>query len=151
MLAKLATCTLVGIDPTPVEVEVDGFCAQMHETALVGLAQTAVNESTHRIERAIKNSGYKRVIDRVLINLAPDYVLAARSNSINRCGRFCFPSATSTRLRARAWILALVVSAIVILSSQWAGFTGRAQSLWRGRSCLRSTASLRRQTWIYLT
>jgi Subunit ChlI of Mg-chelatase len=43
----------------------------MPKTVLVGLAETAVKESTHRVERAIVNSGYKRAIDRVVIKLAP--------------------------------------------------------------------------------
>ena len=71
MLAKLASYTLVGIDATPVEVEVDVSFSSMPKTVLVGLAETAVRESTHRVERAIVNSGYRRPIDRVVINLAP--------------------------------------------------------------------------------
>ncbi len=71
MLAKLASYTLVGIDATPVEVEVDVSFSSMPKTVLVGLAQTAVKESTHRVERAIVKSGYLRPIDRVVINLAP--------------------------------------------------------------------------------
>ena len=71
MLAKLASYTLVGIDATPVEVEVDVSFSSMPKTVLVGLAETAVKESTHRVERAIVNSGYRRPIDRVVINLAP--------------------------------------------------------------------------------
>jgi magnesium chelatase family protein len=43
----------------------------MPKTVLVGLAETAVRESTHRVERALVNSGYHRPIDRVIINLAP--------------------------------------------------------------------------------
>ena len=71
MLAKLASYTLVGIDATPVEVEVDVSFSSMPKTVLVGLAETAVKESTHRVERAIVNSGYRRPMDRVVINLAP--------------------------------------------------------------------------------
>ena len=71
MLAKLASYTLVGIDATPVEVEVDVSFSSQPKTVLVGLAETAVQESTHRVERAIVNSGYRRPIDRVVINLAP--------------------------------------------------------------------------------
>jgi magnesium chelatase family protein len=71
MLAKLASYTLVGIDATPVEVEVDVSYSTMPRTVLVGLAETAVKESTHRVERAIVNSGYRRPVDRVVINLAP--------------------------------------------------------------------------------
>lgn len=71
MLAKLSSYTLVGIDAEPVEVEVDVSSASMPKTVLVGLAEAAVRESTHRVERAIVNSGYQRPIDRVVINLAP--------------------------------------------------------------------------------
>ena len=71
MLAKLFSYTLVGIDAAPVEVEVDVSFAALPKTVLVGLAETAVRESTHRVERAIVNSGYQRSIDRVVINLAP--------------------------------------------------------------------------------
>src|SRR3954469_3418806 len=71
MLAKLASYTLVGIDALPVEVEVDVSAASMPKTVLVGLAEAAVRESTHRVERALVNSGYRRPVDRVIINLAP--------------------------------------------------------------------------------
>jgi magnesium chelatase family protein len=71
MLAKLASYTLVGIDATPVEVEVDVSFSSASKTILVGLAEAAVRESTHRVERALVNSGFRRPIDRVVINLAP--------------------------------------------------------------------------------
>jgi magnesium chelatase family protein len=71
MLAKLSSYTLVGIDAAPVEVEVDVSSATMSKTVLVGLAEAAVRESTHRVERALVNSGYQRCFDRVVINLAP--------------------------------------------------------------------------------
>ncbi|MHC5543268.1 magnesium chelatase domain-containing protein, partial [Singulisphaera rosea] len=71
MLAKLSSYTLVGIDAVPVEVEVDVSFASMPKTVLVGLAEAAVRESTHRVERALVNSGYRRPSDRVVINLAP--------------------------------------------------------------------------------
>jgi len=71
MLAKLTSYTLVGIDAAPVDVEVDVSSASMPKTVLVGLAEAAVRESTHRVERAMVNSGYRRPIDRIVINLAP--------------------------------------------------------------------------------
>ncbi len=71
MLAKLASFTLVGIEAEAVEVEVDVSTAPVPKTVLVGLAETAVRESTHRVERALVNSGYRRPTDRVVINLAP--------------------------------------------------------------------------------
>jgi magnesium chelatase family protein len=42
MLAKLASYTLIGIDATPVEVEVDVSFSSAPKTVLVGLAETAV-------------------------------------------------------------------------------------------------------------
>lgn len=71
MLAKLLTYSLFGIDAKTVEVEVDISPAAMPKTTLVGLAEAAVRESTHRIERALINSGYTRPIDRIVINLSP--------------------------------------------------------------------------------
>jgi magnesium chelatase family protein len=71
MLARLASYTLIGIEAAPVEVEVDVSSASMSKTVLVGLAEAAVKESTHRVERAIVNSGFRRPNDRIVINLAP--------------------------------------------------------------------------------
>jgi magnesium chelatase family protein len=71
MLAKLQTFSLVGIDAVPVEVEVDVSPGAIPKTVLVGLPEAAVKESTHRVERAIVNSGFIRPQDRVVINLAP--------------------------------------------------------------------------------
>ncbi len=71
MLAKLKTFSLLGIDAVPVEVEVDVSPAALPKTVLVGLPEAAVKESTHRVERAIVNSGFQRPQDRVVINLAP--------------------------------------------------------------------------------
>ena len=71
MLAKLKTFSLLGIDAVPVEVEVDVSPAGLPKTVLVGLPEAAVKESTHRVERAIVNSGFQRPQNRVVINLAP--------------------------------------------------------------------------------
>jgi len=71
MLAKLQTFSLLGIDALPVEVEVDVSPGALPKTLLVGMPEQAVKESTHRIERAMVNSGFVRPHDRVVINLAP--------------------------------------------------------------------------------
>lgn len=71
MLAKLKTFTLVGIDALPVIVEVDVSPAGLAKTVMVGLPEAAVRESTHRVERAIVNSGFHRTNTRTVINLAP--------------------------------------------------------------------------------
>jgi len=54
-----------------VEVEVDVSPCAAPKTILVGLPEAAVRESTHRVARAIVNSGFVRPQDRVVINLAP--------------------------------------------------------------------------------
>ena len=71
MLAKLKTFSLVGIEAVPVEVEVDVSPAGLPKTVLVGMPEAAVKESTHRVERAIVNSGFQRPQSRTVINLAP--------------------------------------------------------------------------------
>ena len=71
MLAKLKTYSLLGIEALPVEVEVDVSPAALPKTVLVGLPEAAVRESTHRVERALVNSGFVRPQDRIVINLAP--------------------------------------------------------------------------------
>lgn len=71
MLAKLHTFSLLGIDALPVEVEVDVSEGALPKTVLVGLPEAAVKESTHRVERALVNSGFIRPNSRVVINLAP--------------------------------------------------------------------------------
>ncbi len=71
MLAQLKTFTLVGIDAFHVEVEVDVSPKAQPKTILVGLPDAAVRESTHRIDRALANSGFQNPRDRVVINLAP--------------------------------------------------------------------------------
>ncbi|MBY0587552.1 YifB family Mg chelatase-like AAA ATPase [bacterium] len=70
-LAKLQTFALVGIDAVGVEAEVDVAATGLPQVVLVGLADSTVKESTHRVERAIINSGYRKPVSRVVVNLAP--------------------------------------------------------------------------------
>ena len=65
-LAKLRTYTLVGIDAVPVEAEVDVATTGLPQVVLVGLAESTVKENTHRVERAIVNSGYRKPVSRVM-------------------------------------------------------------------------------------
>jgi hypothetical protein len=57
--------------PFAVLAEVDVSPRGLPKTVLVGLPEAAVKESTHRVERAIVNSGFQRPQNRVVINLAP--------------------------------------------------------------------------------
>jgi magnesium chelatase family protein len=70
-LAKLHTYTLVGIDALPVEAEVDVAATGLPQVLLVGLPDSTVKESEHRVERALVNSGYRKPVSRVIVNLAP--------------------------------------------------------------------------------
>lgn len=71
MLAKLQTFSMLGIEALPVEVEVDVSAGALPKTIIVGLPDQAIKESTHRIERAVVNSGFMKPQDRIVINLAP--------------------------------------------------------------------------------
>jgi magnesium chelatase family protein len=71
MLARLFTFSLLGIEALPVEVEVDVSPSALPKNVLVGLPEAAVRESTHRVERAIVNSGFIRPEGRTVTNLAP--------------------------------------------------------------------------------
>lgn len=71
MLAKLQTFSMLGIEAVPVDVEVDVSQGALPATVLVGLPDAAIRESTHRVARAMINSGFKRPQDRVVVNLAP--------------------------------------------------------------------------------
>ena len=50
-LARVLSCAVVGLEGSLVEVEVDVSPTSMPKTVLVGLAEAAVRESTHRVER----------------------------------------------------------------------------------------------------
>ncbi len=61
---------LFGIDSYMVGVEVD-YGQGLPRVDLVGLPDTAVNESRNRVRSAIKNSGYSFPQSRITINLSP--------------------------------------------------------------------------------
>jgi len=88
MLAKLHTFSLLGIDAVPVEVEVDVSPGALPKTVLVGLPEAAVKESTHRVERAMVNSGFMRPQDKIVINLAPARRRFGRKQNSPKPGRF---------------------------------------------------------------
>ena len=70
MLARVMTCAVIGLEGTLVEVEVDA-AQGMPSLSLVGLPDTAVQESRDRVRSAIRNSGCRFPGSRVTINLAP--------------------------------------------------------------------------------
>jgi magnesium chelatase family protein len=70
MLAKVTSGAIVGLDGALVEVEVD-ILPGLPKTIIVGLPDTAVEESGERVRSAIRNSGGKFPPTRVVVNLAP--------------------------------------------------------------------------------
>ncbi len=70
MLAKIKSFGLIGIDGYLVDVEVD-ITRGLPAYDIVGLADTAIKESKHRVKSAIRNSAYQFPVDNITINLAP--------------------------------------------------------------------------------
>jgi magnesium chelatase family protein len=72
MLARVQSCAVVGLDGEIVEVEVDISRAQNPTTTVVGLPDTAVQESRERVRAAVRNSGLTYPFNsRITVNLAP--------------------------------------------------------------------------------
>ena len=70
MLARVWCASLVGIDAVKVGVEVD-VAGGLPAITIVGLPDTAVQESRERVKAAIKNSGFAFPVRKIIINLAP--------------------------------------------------------------------------------
>ncbi|MBL9188569.1 MAG: YifB family Mg chelatase-like AAA ATPase [Opitutaceae bacterium] len=71
MLATISSAALQGIDAEIVHVEVNAGEAGEPRWFLVGLADTAVKESSDRVFTALNNSGFRPPRTRTTINLAP--------------------------------------------------------------------------------
>jgi magnesium chelatase family protein len=70
MLAKVMSCAVVGLEGAIVEVEVD-ISPGLPSFTIVGLPDTAVQESRERVRAAIRNSGCIFPTRRITVNLAP--------------------------------------------------------------------------------
>ena len=70
VFARINSMGLFGIDSYMVGVEVD-YGQGLPRIDVVGLPDTAVNESRNRVRSAIKNSGYEFPQSRITINLSP--------------------------------------------------------------------------------
>ena len=70
MLASLESAAVIGIQASPVHVEVD-LCFGLPRFQLVGLPDASVRESRDRVHAAIRNSGFEFPQHRIVINLAP--------------------------------------------------------------------------------
>ena len=70
MLAKTRTCALIGLDGIVVETEVD-IAPGLPAFHIVGLPDTALQESRERVRAAIRNSGVEFPMRRIAVSLAP--------------------------------------------------------------------------------
>ncbi len=70
MISKILSAAVIGLEATEVEVEAD-VSNGLPATIIVGLADTAVQESRERVKAAIKNSECNYPQTRVSVNLAP--------------------------------------------------------------------------------
>ncbi len=70
MLAKVWSASLVGIDAVKVGVEVD-LAGGLPGIVVVGLPDTAVQESKERVRAAVKNAGYLFPMRKIVVNLTP--------------------------------------------------------------------------------
>ncbi len=70
MLARVWSASLLGVDAIKVGVEVD-VSGGLPAIAVVGLPDTAVQESRERVKAALKNAGFAFPVRRIIVNLTP--------------------------------------------------------------------------------
>lgn len=70
MLSRVWSATIVGIEGVKVGVEVD-VSGGLPKTIIVGLPDTAVQESRERVKAALKNSGFAFPVRQITVNLSP--------------------------------------------------------------------------------
>lgn len=70
MLARVWSAAIVGIDAVKVGVEVD-IAGGLPAMVVVGLPDTAVQESRERTKAAVKNAGFPFPMRKIVINLTP--------------------------------------------------------------------------------
>ena len=70
MISKLLSSALFGVDAFVVDVEID-VSNGLPSFNIVGLPDTAVQESKERVRAAIKNAQYQFPMQRITVNLAP--------------------------------------------------------------------------------
>lgn len=70
MLARVYSCAVIGLDGVVVEVEVD-YTSGFPGMTIVGLPDTAIQESRERVQAAVRNAGVPFPRKRLVVNLAP--------------------------------------------------------------------------------
>ncbi len=70
MLAQVYSAAVYGVNAYPVEIEVNAARGEA-QFVIVGLPDAAVRESKDRVSTAMNNSGFRPMLGRTTINLAP--------------------------------------------------------------------------------
>ena len=70
MFYRLKSATVMGVDSSIIEIEVD-LKKGLPQQTIVGLPDTAVKEAKERVNSAIRNSGFNFPLGKLTINLAP--------------------------------------------------------------------------------
>jgi magnesium chelatase family protein len=70
VLAKVHSCTIIGIKGIPLEIEVD-ISDGLPAFDIIGLPDASVREAKERVRAAIRNCGYHIPYSRITVNLAP--------------------------------------------------------------------------------
>jgi magnesium chelatase family protein len=70
MLARIWSASVIGVNAVKVGVEVD-VSGGLPQIAIVGLPDTAVQESKERVRGALRNSGFAFPVRKIIINLTP--------------------------------------------------------------------------------
>ena len=70
MLGKLRSAAIVGVEASPVDVEID-VSGGLPAFAVVGLPDSTVRESRDRVRSAIRHAGFQFPERRITVNLAP--------------------------------------------------------------------------------
>ncbi len=71
MLVKVFGSAVMGVDAITITIEADAVIVETPSYPIVGLPDNAVKESLERIFSALKNNGYSRPRQKVVINMAP--------------------------------------------------------------------------------
>lgn len=79
MLVKVFGSAVYGVEAITITIEVDTVGGGLTGYFIVGLPDNAVKESTERVLSAIKNTGYERPRNKVVVNMAPADIKKAGS------------------------------------------------------------------------
>jgi len=79
MLVKVFGSAVHGVDALTITIEVDIIYGALPNYFIVGLPDNAVKESIERVQSAIKNNGYEKPLNKVVVNMAPADIKKAGS------------------------------------------------------------------------